>query len=454
MPRLSLSWRVVGLLLAWCLPSVIYWLMYAPSMPFYPLFDAEMMLPLALMIGRRRLIFFLTLVGGAGIASAQAIAALFHFPSALDLVTQGDVPELSVPELIAAYWKEGLPLIAAAGVTLVALRLRRPTDRSWMLPALVLVLLLDLSRVTEHLRPSRYGAMNAVGSPLAGLVVQASRTRQAHLEQLHDARDLRQDALTWADSHPDGRVVWLLVESLGLPVDSSVRSRLDDVLAAASGQGYQLEVGSVPFRGSTTAGELRRLCQLAGSYSRLDMRAGRDCIPEQLRARGWHTTGLHAFSGLMFQRARWWPLIGLQDTRFLESLGDPLNSRRCGTAFRGLCDEDLVTLAFAEPIAKGGHFTYLLTLNTHLPLPERALDEPLRVGSPCDETQGPHRACELLHRHASLLQTVGEAAARQAEGRRPLIIIVGDHSPPFVSHDDRGFFDQDQVPFWILRPPG
>lgn len=93
-------------------------------------------------------------------------------------------------------------------------------------------------------------------------------------------------------------------------------------------------------------------------------------------------------------------------------------------------------------------FVYLLTLTTHLPLDESVVDEKIRHD--CLSMTSTKNVCWLAGMHNKLLVKTVELASKMKN--LPLIVVVGDHSPPFLNSDERLSFSQVVVPFWIMYP--
>ena len=94
---------------------------------------------------------------------------------------------------------------------------------------------------------------------------------------------------------------------------------------------------SEPFLGTTTHGELRVMCGVTGSYTRMRRESGAQCLPARWRAEGFETYGFHGFSMKMFDRVHWWPLVGLTPQTFTGK--EPTH---CNATFAGVCDEALL----------------------------------------------------------------------------------------------------------------
>jgi hypothetical protein len=245
----------------------------------------------------------------------------------------------------------------------------------------------------------------------------------------------------------DVGVLYVIVESFGMHRDAAVRRWLQQQLLPDSLAGtYAIAVGDAQTTGGTTAGELRRLCGLAGTYRKLDGRLGANCLPGQFRQAHWRTVGLHGFSQSMFDRERWWPLIGLQQQLFAEQLHQPAD-RMCGGAFRAVCDADLLARA-VEEVQRPRRFVYALTLNTHLPVAPVTI--PADLARVCAEAGTGDDVCKFLAHMGIAFRAL--AHELESHPRRPFVLLVGDHPPPFFERRSREQFAPDRVPLFAMKP--
>jgi hypothetical protein len=127
--------------------------------------------------------------------------------------------------------------------------------------------------------------------------------------------------------------------------------------------------------------------------------------------------------------------------------------RRCGTVFRGVCDEDVATV-FADQLKVSPgqrRFVYWLTLDSHLPVLETA---PRSSDFACGSDINARRSKDLctLMRTVFRLHTTVAAIALDPDLPPTMFVIVGDHAPPFVAPSKRELFSRDRVPYVVLRP--
>jgi hypothetical protein len=377
-------------------------------------------------------------------------SSAFHFPSpAAFLGSMRFAADLRLTGFASFESVLCLSVFAAAawGCWRMAL-MRRP---EWLLSLACIGVVGVLDQLNGSSRYSqvdqRMVPMNIAGSPLVTLsqkVVAANETPVA-LGAGQSIADVAELAY-WARTRPEGGIWLVLVESMGWPEDIGLRQQLARSLdGAAADGGYRIEQLKMPFKGSTTYGELRAMCGVIGSYADLSAAQIANCLPTQLASQGWTATGLHGFTGRMFDRYDWWPQIGLQKVLFLEDLN---KLPQCGGAFRGVCDEDLLQES-SRRLAQPRQFVYTLTLNTHLPLDPVTVPPDWQAA--CERANAAIAVCELLAAQSKLLAKVA-ALARELPVPRPLVVIVGDHAPPFLNARARGAFSTGVVPAFILRP--
>jgi hypothetical protein len=244
-------------------------------------------------------------------------------------------------------------------------------------------------------------------------------------------------------------ILVIIVESFGEASDPKVRLLLENKLLASNrklSDIYSIKSGRIPFYGSTTTAELNTLCMVTGDYNNLNDANTSACIPKNLPTE-WRTIGIHGFSGDMFARLSWWPLIGLRESFFGKDVMVG-NERKCGGAFRGACDEDVLSLAKYKLDGGLNRFVYVLTLNTHLP--NQSIEIPESVYKVCNQAKLNQDGCNFLATMSITLEAVNNTL--YSVNNKPYIYLVGDHAPPFVNSKSRDEFSQKEVPFYSFIP--
>jgi hypothetical protein len=247
-------------------------------------------------------------------------------------------------------------------------------------------------------------------------------------------------------------ILLIQVEGLGVFRDSTEQELLLKTLrSAARVEGLNFVAGEVPYHGSTNDGILRELCQLEGSYSRLQTVEARICIPQRLRRRGYSTTAYHGFSSRLFDRASWFPWLGFEGIEFEEQLIGEGEAEHCGGVLYGLCDDRLVARVVRESssTATSPRFVYLLTLNSHVPF---VVPQGRKYPFACSTEHAPdldETVCDLLNIWIVLF----DAVARELQRFRDVpvdILLVGDHAPPLFKLSSRSRFKEGLVSWMLL----
>jgi hypothetical protein len=246
-------------------------------------------------------------------------------------------------------------------------------------------------------------------------------------------------------------VVVVVVESLGYLNNSRAREMISSPLNnPAIQQRYVVTSGHSGYYGSTTAGEMRELCDTRTPYQELTKDIAAKCLPAQLHRKGYATLAFHGFSGKMFDRTDWYPALNFDKTTFGESLL-PKVKRTCGSAFRGPCDADVADIIADEAAkTKKPNFIYWVTLNTHIPVApgDAQTDFNCANDSTIFPRPGVCRMGELWH---DLFGGIAKLALNPAIGPAE-ILVVGDHAPPLWSRAGREMFMPGQVAWYRLTP--
>jgi hypothetical protein len=276
----------------------------------------------------------------------------------------------------------------------------------------------------------QFGTLYAAGKPMESAVAESG---------------FHQAALTGRAP----RVVLVVVEALGHFADPAHQAiLLKPFLNADLRRQYDVSFGSTTYYGSTTAAEMRELCNTRESYREVLNGKTFDCLPEQMEKRGYSTISLHNFTGLFFGRYQWYPKLGFQERLFSNNI-DPAPPRQCGGPFRGPCDADVVP--FIERRLKAATnptFFYWMTLSTHVPIAPHE-------GTPrlnCAEGGGRIGHVEVCYMTELWLDLFNGLTqlARDLPGTE--LLLVGDHAPPLWSKAGRNLFTPGKVTWVHLRP--
>ena len=211
---------------------------------------------------------------------------------------------------------------------------------------------------------------------------------------------------------------------------------------------YDISTGTTTYYGSTTAAELRELCDSREPYARIVDGLQLDCLPHRMAARGYRTIAMHGFTRKFFEREVWYPKLGFEKVIFGEDLAETAE-RQCGGPFRGPCDVDLIPLIGRElKSAAEPTFFYWLTLSTHVPIAPRE-------GTPqlgCDHGGGAMHQVEVCYMTEMWSDLLSSLVRMTLDIPPTDILIVGDHAPPLWSKAGRNLFTPGKVPWVRLTP--
>ena len=243
--------------------------------------------------------------------------------------------------------------------------------------------------------------------------------------------------------------VLIVVEALGQFADPWRQSiLLQPFQNSELAKRYDVSFGSSTYYGSTTAAEMRELCNTRESYETVLQGANYACLPRQLQERGYATVSLHNFTSNFFQRRDWYPRLGFGKQLFRDDLTGYLK-RQCGGPFRGPCDVDVVPFITRQlREAKSPTFFYWMTLSTHVPIAPHE-------GSPrlnCTRDGGPIGQVEVCYMTEMWMDVFEEIAKMTADLPPTEILLVGDHAPPLWSKAGRRLFTPGQVTWVRLAP--
>ena len=379
-------------------------------------------------------------------------ATTYRFASPIDLL-RSVAFESEINWAAFASWSLFLALLPFLVATLVFMKGKLQAVRPELsLVALGAIVVLDALNGSSMLsrRDVRLVPFNIAGSAAASIA--NALLDSGRVESLVQVRlgggGIREVSDTVQRVVRDRRtVVYAIVESMGIPVSMPLREHLTQrLLTAGVRERYDGRVQRVVAIGGTTAGELRRFCGLEGSFRKVTTADGKSCLPTILRDQGWHTTGVHGFSKGMFLRKNWWPFIGLGQMEFSEELFKKYPDR-CGGAFRGICDRDAIHEAF-QLAQQSQSFSYVLTLNSHLPLDDMYV--PRDLADLCLRERVSSAVCSMMAHLDVTLDAVSTEALAAIDA--PVIIVVGDHPPPFLDTGSRKQFVGSEVPMYILEP--
>lgn len=245
----------------------------------------------------------------------------------------------------------------------------------------------------------------------------------------------------------------IMVESMGEPVGNAEMDRLlfARYNTSAITERFELSTGTSTYFNSTTAAEIRELCGRWGDYYEVLEKADTGCLPARLAEAGYETKAYHSFAGGFFDRNKWYPNIGFEQSSFADTLIER-GTLQCGGVFAGACDRDVPALLAKDlKAAEKPQFIYWLTVNSHLPVPPG-----MNLDVDQCETVSTVLAKDypMICRQFALWDQMDRAIIKEisaADFPETDILIVGDHMPPYYDRHHRSQFAPDKVPWLMLR---
>ncbi|OQP65303.1 hypothetical protein A3860_16680 [Niastella vici] len=257
------------------------------------------------------------------------------------------------------------------------------------------------------------------------------------------------------DSAADKKQILILVESLGVVKDSVLQHEiLSPLYQLATDSLYLLREGYTQHRYLTQAGEFREITgYLFHSYQAQTRLVQEKSIFVKKQHEGYYVVGLHGFQSGFYNRKKLWPALGIQEAMFMEDFVK-LSMPLCGNInFQGICDTALSTWLInrlkSDPARK--EFYYWVTLSTHLPLFEIHDDGYNGFAEKWKKKGYTEHVLQMAYQHQQYFRDLA-GKLRQPGAPKAHILLVGDHTPPFLDPDDRALYDELHVPYIDLAP--
>ena len=167
-----------------------------------------------------------------------------------------------------------------------------------------------------------------------------------------------------------------------------------------------------------------------------------DCLPQKLHDKRYNTYSIHGAAGNLYDRYRWYKLVGFEHTLFKEDFPTLCNCK----SFKGKCDYDLF-----EPITEilseeKKVMLYWLTLNTHSPYDDKLFINDFDCES--YELAINSEACLNFKQQYQFFSRLSEYI-KDGKLNGVDIYIVGDHAPPIMSLKGNSYTYKDLEVSWI-----
>jgi len=244
--------------------------------------------------------------------------------------------------------------------------------------------------------------------------------------------------------------VLIVLESWGYINDATIRnSQLQDLLQLKN-KGYQVIMDSSTFQGGTSQAEARELLNKTGEayYSIIQNLPNKvNSIIDLKNKEGYYSTALQSFSGFHSSGYLFRKSLGFSSIKelsfFKDSLHQPLNYNN---HYEAVNDEVVFDYGIQNAFSHPKSFTYLLTINTHLPfngaINDKITNEAEIKALPTKESLGQY--CRLKEQFKAIALLLEKYPIDK-------LVIVGDHPAPFVNTNERDFYSKKWVPAIIIK---
>lgn len=269
---------------------------------------------------------------------------------------------------------------------------------------------------------------------------------------VNEMQDYHNGSITYkylkADS--SNHQVLIVLESWGYINDASIRiAQLEDLLQLKN-KGYEVILDSSTFQGGTSQAEARELLNKTGEayYSIIQNLPNHiNSIIDYKNKLGYQTSALQSFSGFHSSGYLFRKSLGFSTIKelnfFNDTLYQPLNYNN---HYEAVNDEAVFYYGIPKALTYAKSFTYILTINTHLPFKgtfnKAMLNDAVTKAMPSEESLGQYiRFKEQFKTIAAILE------------KYPIdkLVIVGDHPAPFVNTNERDFYSKKWVPALIIK---
>lgn len=243
-------------------------------------------------------------------------------------------------------------------------------------------------------------------------------------------------------------VLFIEFESLGVPIDVSNNEILNKHIEASFPEYRLVNKFEEKFSGGTLSGELRTLCGIESFGNLLYNQNGyvnelSPCIPNVFNSRSapFYSIAAHANYGSIYNRQKIYPAIGFNKSIFASDLPDSA-IKDCGSVQFIACDDailkklknDINKLSFEKL------FVHVMTINSHFPY----------SGKLVVNLKNKNNFSLYIDIVNTTLLALKEFIF-EIDTPPDVIIISGDHSPPFVSKEDRENFLLKSVPVYVFE---
>ena len=243
--------------------------------------------------------------------------------------------------------------------------------------------------------------------------------------------------------------VLIVLESWGHLKNKSIRMEQMEALIQLKLNGYKVETDSSTFQGGTSQAEARELLNKSGEayYSIIQNHPkNTNSIIEHKNKLGYYTNAFQSFSG--FHSSGYWfrKCLGFQNIKDLKFFKDSLKSKiNFNNHYEAINDEIVFDYAISNAFKHPKSFTYILTINTHLPFNGKENNDTINQ---IKSDNFPSK--EVMDQYYRIKEQFNFIAELLKNYPIDKLVIVGDHPPPFLKNSERAFYSKKYVPAIII----
>lgn len=309
------------------------------------------------------------------------------------------------------------------------------------------------NKLTEKFIEVDSSKKNIVGSFVKDYVQYFSTVSNSKIEILKDS------SIGFSSFLKDttGNQMLIVVESWGELKDAKLQKELYSwITQKFKKKGYDVSTGISKTYGSTVTAGLRELTNSKGDYGYFLNKKSAETpfrsIFDEKKLQGYETFGFHPYTGRMFFRSIWWKNLGIQNLYFREQYQleykikeNELNGE--AHYFPSVKDEIFFDYVINKTKNTPKKFVYYLTLNSHIPYKTLGKDhDPTNLFDISKMEISDQARSQLIH-----IKNLLEYFSQKIESKDwDKILIVGDHMPPFLTLQDRGFYEDGKVPYLLI----
>ncbi len=243
----------------------------------------------------------------------------------------------------------------------------------------------------------------------------------------------------------------ILVESWGLMMNKVLREKQIASLLTLSENGFEIIIDSSRYGGGTTHAEARELLNKKGEayYSILQNNTNNfNSLVSDRNRGGYKTAAFQSFSGYYSSGNRFRTLIGFNEVKDYDFFKKDKNAKQnYNNQYESVNESLIFEYAFENCTKHKKTFSYILTINSHLPFNYKKIEEDA-IFSNFDKKQ---YSDELIGQYYCIKNQMDSLSLLLRKYPITTLILVGDHPPPFITNQERAVFRDGYVPALIIK---